>query len=468
MKKFQNIALWSAVSIAGGFIGWRLASKAGTLRSRNLAKGKSIVILGAGFGGREAARELARLLPGRDNGQITLVDQRPYLLFTPMLTEAAGGDVEPWHITSSVDLLPSRVRFVQGTIESLELGTRSVALQNQNALQADQLLIALGSASNFHHAKGVEEVAFTMKSLEDAEAVCRHALQRVSEAEQEQDPGRRKSLLTFVVAGGGYTGVETMAALNDLVRDEVKRRPALNPAEIRMMIVEPLERIMLEVTPDLADYAQQQLEARGVEIALRVGIREATPDMIRLEDGREIRSGTLIWTAGVMPSSVVQKVDGPKGRQHGLKVEATLAVPGKPGVWAVGDCAEIPQEGSGGKNYTPTAQNATREGVHVARNIVRSLRGEPLKPFRYTQIGELALVGRRRGVARIYGWNFSGFIAWAMWRAIYLSKMPGILQRLRIASDWFMSCFIKSHPAALRLPEAAANAADGREQFLAG
>jgi NADH dehydrogenase len=215
-----------------------------------------------------------------------------------------------------------------------------------------------------------------------------------------------------------------------------------------------MERILLEVTPDLASYAQQQLEERGVEILTKVGVQEATPAAVRLTDGQQIPCGTLIWAAGVMPSPVVQKVDAPKGKQHGLQVDSTLAVPGKPGVWGVGDCAEVPQSWGERKTYAATAQNATREGVHVARNIVRRLRGEELQEFRYTPIGELALVGKKSGVARIYGHNFRGLTAWALWRGVYLAKMPGLVERVRILSDWIADWLFVKHVAARNAPEA--------------
>ncbi len=411
MAKFWKVA----GCIAGSYAAWRVARYASTLRNRNIATGKHILILGGGFGGREAAAELARLLPGRGNGEITLVDERPYLLFTPMLTDVVGGDVRPGSITSSVACLPSRVKYLQASVETIDLRARSAKLSDEQTLRADQIVVALGSSTNFHQAKGVEDVAFTVKSIGDAAGIYRNALTRIEEAEKESDPVKRKEILTFVVAGGGYTGVETMAALDKHVRTEIRKRPSLDESEVRMLIVEPMDRIMMEVPPDLAAYSQKELEAAGVEVIVNIGIKEATAGKVSLTDGRDIPCRTLIWTAGVMPSEVVQRADAPKGKHHGLQAEETLAVTGRAGVWAVGDCAEIPQHAEGeSKTYAPTAQNATREGVHVARNIVRSLRGDRLRPFQYTPIGSLAIVGKGRGVAHVYGHSFSGIIASAM------------------------------------------------------
>ena len=223
--KARTIIGFTAASIVAAY-GVRRAIQYATARgNRGVASGKRIVILGAGFAGREAAAELAKLLPDPGNGEITLVDSRPTLLFTPMLTEAVGGEVKSWHITSPVALLPRRVRFLQSDIEGIDADTKVTSLRGGGSVAADQLVVALGSSSNFHHAEGVEQVAFTLKTVADADAICRRAIQRIDEAEREPDAAKRKELLTFVVAGGGYTGVEAMAALNDLVRDEIGKRP---------------------------------------------------------------------------------------------------------------------------------------------------------------------------------------------------------------------------------------------------
>ena len=443
MANLWKLAKWTGAALTGGYVAWQSVRYAKTCRNFRIAAGKRIVILGGGFSGRAAASELARLLPGRTNGEILLVDQRPYLLFTPMLTEVIAGDVRSAHILNSNASLPSRVRYVRAKIEKIDLAEKSLKLSNQKTLRADELVVALGSTSNFHHAEGIPALALPVKSIQDADAIYKTALKRLDEAESEQDAGKRREILTFLVAGGGYTGVEAMAALNEMIREEIRRRPALKASDLRMIIAEPMERIMNEVTPDLAAYSQKELEKEGVEVLLKVAIKAATPALVTLADGREIPCRTLIWTAGVMPSQLVQKADGPKGKQHGLKVEPSLAVEGKPGIWAVGDCAEIPNDrGENGEDtYAPTAQNATREGVHVARNIVRSLRGDPLRPFRYTPVGALALVAKRRGVARVYGHNFSGLAGWGLWHGVYLAKMPGVLQRIQIVADWLRSEF---------------------------
>lgn len=431
-------------------------SSASIRRENSNVRAGNIVILGAGFAGMYAARELARLLPDSNNGQITLVDEHPYLLFTPMLTEAAGGEIDVQHIVSPVRQLPARVNFVQGRIDKIDLSAKTITLkvgqselpQTTRTLEADHLVIALGSVTNFHHIPGIEQHSLTMKSLGDAAAVLHRALAILERASVEPDENTRRAMLTFVVGGGGYTGAETMAALNDLVRDTIGQYPQLRPEEIRTVLIEPGERLLAETAPELAAYAQQKLQERHVEVMLKTEITGAGEGYVEVKGGQRIPTQTLIWTAGVKPSPVVDGLGLPTGKHGGVLVDSCCAVPGHPALWALGDCAEVPRPGGKG-TYAPTAQNATREGTLVARNMVAALQGEKPRSFVYEPIGELALVGKRVGVARVYGHNFSGCIAWAMWRAIYLAKMPGVGQRARILADWLLDCAFGRPEAAL-------------------
>jgi NADH dehydrogenase len=435
---------WKVVAaVAGGFAyslwdGHKISARKYNSR---LARNQRFVVLGGGFAGTEAARQLAKLIP--DGCEIILIDQHDYLLFTPMLTEAVGAQVSPHHIAVPLRTWSSRIKVITAKVKEINLSTRSVILDGDKVIAADHLVIALGASSNFHGIPGVEGASFELKTLDDADGIRKNALAMVKEAADEQDPVQRSAKLTFVVAGGGYTGVEGIAALNELVRAEAANCPSLAGVPVRTVLIEPLKRLMSEVTPDLAAYSQEQLEKAGVEVKLQVGLKSVNGDLVELSNGEQIRTKTLIWTAGVRANPLVSDLGVPTGKAEAIKVNECFAVEGEPNVWAVGDCAEIPVPGKKG-TYAPTAQNATREGSLVAQNIVRALRGEELKPFRYTPIGELALVGRRKGVARVYGMNFSGFAAYAMWRAIYIMKMPSVAQRLRVLSDWFLDTTLGS------------------------
>ena len=416
------------------------------------------------------AEELARWLPANGTNaattEIILVDENPYLLFTPMLTEAAGGVVDARHIVSPVRVLPAGITFRQGRIEEIDLAARRVTLRatghdgekagsDHFILEADQLVLALGSVANHHGVPGLEEHSVGMKRLADAQAAYARILDLLDRAEAEPDHGKRRILLTVVVGGAGYTGVEAMAAVNELLRSEVKRRQqrgaSLDPADVTTVLVDTVARLMPELkSARLAAYAEGKLREAGVEVRLKTKITSAGPDFVELDGKERLPVGLLIWSGGEMPNPLVSKLAGVRLSHHGaLEVEGSGAVPGHPGVWAIGDCAALPKPDGKG-TYAPTAQNATREGSLVAANIAAALCGEPTRPFTYRPIGELALVGQRAGVAEIYGWPVSGFLAWAMWRAVYLAKMPGLGQRARILRDWWQDALTGGGSAATR------------------
>ncbi len=388
------------------------------------------------------AKELARLLPEDKNGEITLVDQNNYLLFTPMLTEVAGAELDARHVVAAPRRLTPRVNFEQGRIEGIDLKSKSITLTpvsgsaSNRTFSADHMVIALGAVTNFHHIPGLQEHSLSIKSLGDAVALRNRVLQLLERAHLEPDQNVRRKILTFVVAGGGSTGVETMAALNDLVRSAAANYQKGLVKDISTILVEPGERLLSEFSPDLAGFAKTELERRGVQVRLNTKVSSAGPDYVEIEGGSGIPTETLIWAAGIKPNPIIEKLDCKRGHHGGIVVDEFCSVQGCPGVWAVGDCAEVPK--SGDKTYAPTAQNATREGKLVAQNIVRSMRGEKPRAFRFKPLGELALVGRHAGIAKILNWHLSGAIAWAMWRGIYLAKMPGTADRARVLLDWLL------------------------------
>ena len=417
-----------------------------------------IVILGAGFGGVHVAQALARLLPQPFDAEIVLIDQKNYFLFTPMLTEVVGGEVVAEHIVSSIRKLSPRVTFLEGRVDGVDVDSKrvTVALGDERlgtppgtqTIQADTLVFALGSVTNYHGIHGVEEHSLTIKNLADAAGIHDRAVALLERADAEPDAGSRRRLMTVVVAGGGFSGVETMAALNGLLRDSVERYRNVSAQDIRTVLVHPGEHLLGEIGQSLGDYAQQKLESRGVEVRLKTDIAGAGPDYIELKGGERIATSLLVWTAGVRPSPVIGVLDLKRGQHGGIVVDRHCAVPGHQNVWAVGDCAEVP-DADAKKTYAPTAQNATREGSLVARNIVRISRGEPPVPFTYQPIGQLALVGRHTGVAKILGLQFSGVVAWALWRGVYLAKEPRLAKRLRVALDWTLDFFTGLDIAAL-------------------
>lgn len=415
-----------------------------------------VIIMGAGFAGTHVARELSRRLP-KEEGQIILIDQNNYSLFTPLLTEVVGGQVDTRHVINAVRTLAPRVHVEQGRVDSIDLAAKRVTITtgglengipgHQRTLAAEHLVIALGSVTNFHDIPGVREHALTVKSVGDAAAIRNRALALLEAADMEPDAAARRLLLTFVVGGGGFSGVETMAALNDFVRDAATHYPRITADQMRTVLVHPGKQLLPELSSALASYAQQKLRQRGVEIHLNTKIGGAGPDYVELEGGQRIATRLLIWAAGVMPSPVIGALDCQRGDHGGIVVDACCRVPDHPGVWALGDCAEVPQPG-GQKSYAPTAQNATREGALVARNIVAAMRGQKPRPFVYKPVGELAIVGSRSGVARIYGLHLSGVVAWVLWRGVYLAKMPRMSKRVRVGLDWLLDLLFDREIAA--------------------
>ena len=389
-----------------------------------------IVILGGGFGGWYAARALAPRL--RSGHRITLVDRVDHMLYTPMLTEVAGGTLKPGSIAVSMASLPRRVRVVSGEVQAVDVASKTVTLANGEVLQATQLVFALGSTTSYHSIEGAKEHSLPLKTLRDAENVLAKVNEMVAQASQCADEARRRELLTVVVAGGGYTGVETIAAVAERLRISV-RAAGLREDEVSAILVEPSHRLMHETPESLATYSQEFLEHRGVRVMLNVGVKSVAGDTIALTEGQPIRAGVLIWDTGIEPSPILRGTELPLGKHHGVVVDATFAVQGFEGVWAIGDCAEIPQPGGG--TYAATAQNATREGVHLAKNISAVIRGEAPHPFRFTMLGQLALLSNERAVAEILGVKLKGFVAWVLWWAIYIAKLPSIPGRIAVAKQ---------------------------------
>ncbi|HEY7349717.1 MAG TPA: NAD(P)/FAD-dependent oxidoreductase [Ktedonobacterales bacterium] len=404
-----------------------------------------IVILGAGFAGVYAAQELARLLPRAADGEITLIDENNFFVFTPMLTEVAGGQLDTRHIVIAIRHFSRRINFKQGRVEHIDLQNKRVTIalgraedafpDREETLEADHLVMALGSIINYHGIPGLPENSLTIKSLGDAAAIQNRALALLERADEEPDPDLRQELLTFVVGGGGFSGVETMAALNDLVREVAQNYPRIMPSDIHTILIHAGDRLLPELNEKLAAYTLQKLEQRGVEVRLRASLSGASNDYVELKGGERIKTHLLIWTGGVAPSPAVKNLDCERSHRGGIVTDECFRIAGLAGAWAIGDCADVPQPGKQ-QPYTPTAQNATREGKILARNIVATLRGEAPQPFVYRPIGELAIIGKRTGVASVYGMCFSGKLAWIMWRTIYLVKMPRFRMRLRVAVDW--------------------------------
>jgi NADH:ubiquinone reductase (H+-translocating) len=405
----------------------------------NITPKTRILILGGGFAGLHAAMHLDETLARDPDVEITLINRDNFFLFTPMLHEVAASDLDLTNIVNPVRQLLRRVNFFAGEVEAIDLEGKQVRVshgfnRHHHDLHFDHLVIGLGSITNFFDLPGLAQRALTMKSLGDAIDVRNRLIALLEEADTECAADLRGRLLTFVVAGGGFAGVETVASVNDFVRHAVHFYSNLREDMLRVILVHSGPAILPELGEQLGQYAQKQLEKRKVEIRVKTRVSGLSEQGVTLSTSETIETEALIWTAGISPNPVLLAL--PCEKEHGrLKVDDKLQVPHWPGVWALGDCALIPDIRTG-EYQPPTAQHALREGKTLAHNLVAAVRGGTMKPFSFSTIGQLAAIGQRAGVARILGVNFSGFTAWWLWRTIYLSKLPRFEKKLRVALDW--------------------------------
>jgi NADH dehydrogenase len=412
-----------------------------------------VVILGGGFAGMRVAECLEEQL--RSALSITLVSETNALLFTPMLAEVAGGSLEPSHITTPLRSSLHSTEFIRGRVATVDLETRRVTLENDLAstggnglrqIPYDHLVLALGSVSNYLGMANLENHSFNFKTLLDAIRVRNHVIEMFERADREPDPSVRKPLLSFVIAGGGFAGVELAGALNDFSRGILADYPNLLQEDLSVTLVHSRERILPELSESLAQYALTRMQARGVTFRLNTRLTDAQPGVVTLSDG-QIYAQTLVWTAGTAPSPLLKSIPLEKDKRGALVVDKTLAVPGYHGVWALGDCASV-HDSKTGNPCAPTAQYALREAELLASNIKAQLKGLSCQPFHFDSLGALCVVGHQTACAELTvpfarnkSMRFSGLLAWFMWRGIYLSKLPGLERKIRVLMDWTIELF---------------------------
>ena len=402
-----------------------------------------IVIAGGGFGGYYAARTLEKTLP-QHSARVTLVSDVNFLLFTPLLPGAAAGTLEPRHV-----VVPLREQL---TTTDLWLGRVSGAAPERNQLivdsldgrrhelHYDQLIVALGSTTRSLPIPGLAEHAMGFKTLSEAIARRNRVLSLLEIAETVPDAETRAELLTFVFVGAGYAGLEGLAELQDFMSDVIDLYPRCRVQGMRWMLVEAKERVMPEVAPRLAHFAERELQGRGIEIRTNTTVEEVSDRWVRLKGGEIVPTRTIAWTAGVKPNPVVARLGLPLTDGGRLDVDRTMRVRGHENVWAIGDAAAVPDPARKGQPSPPTAQHAIRQGRRVARNVAAVLgAGGSVKPFTYKTKGVFVDMGRHQAVASTMGIRWRGFPAWFLARTYHLANMPGTKRKLRLVVDWTVS-----------------------------
>ncbi len=413
-----------------------------------------IVVLGGGFAGVYTAKYLTDMLGSRTDVVVELLSEENYFVFQPLLPEVAAGGIAPTHVVNPIREIVPRARFRHCKVRNVDVGKGRVLVSQGEGLELvsvpyDHLVFCLGKVSNFSAMPGVEEHALAMKDLGDAFRLRNHVIRCLELADIEADPEKKRALLTFVVAGGGFSGVETIGELCELVQRSLKYFPTVRREDIVFQLVHSQDVILPEMPRELGLAARRILEKRGIEMVLSARVKAASPEHVYLADGRKIATRTFVCTVGNAPNPIAKhamqsgglteaQVDG---RAIGVfSTDEFLQCAGRPGYWAVGDCAGVPSP-TGKGLCPPTAQFAIRQARSCAKNILATIDKRPLSPFKFKALGMLASLGQRSAVAEMLGFKLTGFIAWFAWRSVYLSKLPGFVRRLRVALDWTLDLF---------------------------
>jgi NADH dehydrogenase len=427
-----------------------------------------ILILGGGFAGIEVLRQLQKAFQNDIGIDITLVSRDNFFLFTPMLPEISSGMIETRHIVTPLRVFCNRAKFYEADVESIDTDNKQVVISHRigkqtnpiewrsHVLKYDYLVIALGSETNFFGMNEASKQAFTLKSLGDAIVLRNHVINMLEQADIEhEDLNLRTSLLTFLVIGGGFSGVEIVGELNDFVLDSIKHfYHNLEKAKIRRVLVNSGARILPEVTEELSEFALQKLRENGIEVILNTRVIDITSQGVKLNDGTNISTQTIIWAGGGKPPSLLSGLSCEHDKSGRLVTNDFLEVIGHTeSVMALGDCASITDPNTG-KSCPPTAQHAIRQGKIAAINLISTIKDQvnAKKKFDYKTKGVMTLIGKRNGVGILLGYKIQGFAAWWVWRSYYLLNLPTVGKKLRVMVDWFIDLFFKRDVTRLKTP----------------
>jgi NADH dehydrogenase len=396
-------------------------------------------VVGGGFAGAYVAKELG------DRGA-TIVSKENFMLYTPLLPEAASGTLEPRHCVVPLREMCPHAELILGSVTALDLNARTAAVETDEGPQTvewSDLVLALGAVPRTLPVPGLSEHALSFKSLADAINLRNHVLHQLEAADAALDEEERARRLTFVFVGAGYAGVEALAELSDLVEDALRYYPGLRTSRRRWVLVDAAPRILPDIPPPLGDYAAAQLRKRGMEIHVGTTLESVSADEAALGDGTRVPTNTLVWTAGVAPNPALREWSLPLDEKGHVEVDELLRVRGYEHVWALGDCALVPNARSD-RPDPPTCQHALRQ----ARRLAKNLTGPP-EPYGYSMLGQVATLGRHKGIAEVLGLNLHGFLGWWVTRSYHLYQLPLFQRKVRVVVDWTVSLFFRRDIAEL-------------------
>jgi len=428
---------------------------------------KKIVILGSGFAAVECAKKLENEFGNDPEIELVMIGEDNFLLFTPMLPQVASGMIETRHIVFPIRTICKKTKFYEGRIKNVDPYGKLVTLwgtgdKRSISIHYDFLVVALGSETNFFGMADVEKNAYTMKTLNDAVMLRNRIIDMLEQAENETNPILRKSFLNFVVVGGGFAGIETAGELMDLLLDVRKYYPSIQKDELKVIVLEAMGEILPGFNKKLAEFAKQKLKERGIDIQLKKTVTsfdgnevtiktldETPKDSIDQSEINSIITKTLIWTAGITPVNTIKRsmFKTEKGK---IVINDFLEVEKFPGVFAIGDCALFVDPITN-RPFPPTAQIAEAQAKMAAKNLISLIKNSEKEKFVYHSKGQLAIIGKRTGIATFLGINISGFLAWLIWRNVYLSKIPTFDKKTRVFLDWMIDLFFDRDVSRLKL-----------------
>jgi NADH dehydrogenase len=401
-----------------------------------------VLVLGGGFAGGYVARLLGRR-------GATIVSQENFMLYTPMLPEAASGMLEPRHVVVPLRMMCPHAQLLLGRLVGLDEARNTAEIETisgRASIRYEHVVVALGAVPRTLPIPGLAEHGLGFKSLADAIYLRNHILRQLEAADAAPDRADAERHLTFVFVGAGYAGVEALAELSDLVRDALRYYPGLRALRQRWVLVDAAPKILAEIPKHLGEYADRHLRRAGVDIRVATRLQSASAGSVVLSDGTRLATETLVWTAGVKPHPLLAQLGLPLDERGRICVDATLRVEGRTNVWSLGDNARVPNLATPDRFDPPTCQHALRQARRLAKNLL----GTP-KPYRYAMLGQVATLGRYKGIADVFGLPLSGFIGWFVTRTYHLYQLPLLSRRMRVVTDWTTSLFFQRDIAELSM-----------------